>query len=201
MGSATREILIPHDRSRGELRAVRRMLVQSSIAELKLIDCYERYCAHIEQESLREITEQIGPGWLSVELAMAHYRACDAAGIDDAQLEHLGATAGEKLARTLTVTASGGPEGARSPWSLVGAFARLGKRIYDGGSIQYVKLGPSELLIENIGNPLFSIRYYRVAHLAFMRSSFATLGANVVEAKITNFRATGAMIEVSLAWQ
>lgn len=194
------EILIAHEPSRGELRAVRRMLVQSSIAELKLAGLYERYRAQVDPSSLRQIEDQIGPGWLALELAMAHYRGCDAIGIDDDQLEQLGATADEKLARTLTVTSTSG-ESAPSAWSLVGAFARLGKRIYDGGSIQYVKLGPKQLYIENIGNPLFSIHYYRVAHLAFMRQSFTTLGANVVEAKITNFRPAGAMIEVSLAWE
>lgn len=178
------------------------MLVQSSLAELKLIGFYERYAACIDARSLAAIADQIGPGWLSLELAMAHYRACDDIGISDAEIEQLGGTAGEKLARTLTVpTASSGPESALSPWSLVGAFERLGKRIYDGGSIQYVKLGPKQLYIENIGNPLFSVHYYRVAHLAFMRRSFETLGANVVDARITKFRASGAMIEVSLAWE
>lgn len=201
MGSDRREILIAHDPTRGELRAVRRMLVQSSIAELKLAGLYERYCAHIEPEALRQIEDQIGPGWLSLDLAMAHYQACDATGIDDAVLEQLGATAGEKLARTLTVTATpNGLESAPSPWSLVGAFFRLGRRIYEGGSIQYVKLGPKQLLIENVGNPLFSISYYRTAHLAFMRRAFITLGANVVEARITSYRPRGAMIEVSLSW-
>lgn len=178
------------------------MLVQSSVAELKLLGLYERYTACIDPLSLGEINDQIGPGWLSVELAMAHYRAVDAIGINDADVQQLGGTAGEKLARTLTVpTASSGPDSAISPWDLVGAFERLGKRIYDGGSIQYVKLGPKQLYIENIGNPLFSVHYYRLAHLAFMRRSFATLGANVIEARITKFRITGALIEVSLAWE
>jgi hypothetical protein len=198
----TREILIPHDPSRGELKAVRRMLVHSSLAELKALGLYERYTGCVDPQSLGAILDQIGPGWLSTELALAHYRACDDIGINDADVEQLGATAGEKLARTLTVpTASSGPESALSPWSLVGAFERLGKRIYDGGSIQYVKLGPMQLSIENIGNPLFSVHYYRVAHLAFMRRSFETLGASVIEARITNYRVSGAMIEVSLAWE
>jgi hypothetical protein len=45
------------------------------------------------------------------------------------------------------------------------------------------------------------VHYYRVAHLAFMRRSFATLGAKVMDARITRFRMNGAMIEVSLAWE
>lgn len=197
-----REILIAHDPTRGALRGVRRMLVHSSLVELKQLGFYERYAASIEPEALAEILDQIGPGWLPTELALAHYRACDAIGISDADVEQLGAIAGEKLARTLTVpAATSGPDSELSPWSLVGAFERLGKRIYDGGSIQYVKLGPRQLYIENIGNPLFSVHYYRIAHLAFMRQSFTTLGANVVDARITKFRASGAMIEVSLAWE
>jgi hypothetical protein len=136
MLSNSREILIAHERSRGELKGVRRMLVQSTLAELEQIGAYEHYCARIDPLSLGAIVDQIGPGWLPIELAMAHYRACDAAGIEDAE---------------------------------VAALHREHR--------------------------------YRVAHQAFMRQSFKTLGANAVDARITNFRANGSMREVSLAWE
>jgi len=201
MHSETREILIPHDPARGPLRAVRRMLIQSSVAELKQLGVYERYRVGIAPALLEQIMDQVGPGWLPVELAMEHYYACDALELDPADIERLGAAAGENLARTLLVSGSGStPEGEASPWSAIGAFSRMGKRIYEGGSSQYVRLGPKQLQIENIGNPLLSVRYYRVAHLAFLRRAFGTLGVKVTDAKITNFRPRGAMVEVRLTW-
>lgn len=115
--SEKREILIAHDLTRGPLRAVRRILVQSSLAELKGFGFYERYCALIDPASLAEITDQIGPGWLPIELAMAHYRACDSLELSGDQLDLLGAHAGAKLASTLLVTSA-----KVSPWDAIDAF-------------------------------------------------------------------------------
>ncbi|HKU39291.1 MAG TPA: hypothetical protein VJR89_14115, partial [Polyangiales bacterium] len=72
-----REIVVPHDFSRGPLVAVRRMLVHSSIAELGALGVYDRYCENIDRGSLDRIKELIGPGWMPVELAIQHYTACD----------------------------------------------------------------------------------------------------------------------------
>jgi hypothetical protein len=201
MFAESREILIPHDPTRGALKAVRRMLVQSSLAELKERGHYERYCSGIDGAVLESINDQVGPGWLPIELAMAHYRACDALGLSNAELDESGAISGEKLARSLLVTGvHNGPDGEVAPWLAIGAFSRMGRRIYEGGSAQYVKLGPKQLQIENMGNPLLSIHYYRIAHLGFLRRAFDSLGVHVTEARITPFRAEGGKVEVQLSW-
>ena len=190
-----REILIPHDLSGGPLTALRRMLVQSSIAELKELGLYERYCKAIDPASFAGITDHIGPGWIPVELALAHYRACDALGLSDEQLGVLGGRAGQTLANSLLVA---GPK--VSPWVAIHAFWRMGRRINEGSSAQYVKLGPTRLQIETLGNPLHTIAYYRLASFGFYRSAFGALGVNVRDVKIMSFRPQAGALDMRITW-
>ena len=190
-----REILIAHDPSRGPLTALRRMLIQSSIAELKEFGLYDRYCSKLDAATLSGITDHIGPGWIPVQLAMAHYQACDELGLGDEQLATLGARAGATLASNLLVTSA-----KISPWEAIHAFWRMGRRINEGGSSQYVKLGPTRLQIESLGNPLQTIAYYRLASLGFYRSAFGALGVQVREVKIMSYRAPTGSLDVRISW-
>lgn len=182
---------------------MRRVLIHSSMDELKQVGAFPRYRALIDDVALAAITEAIGPGWLSGELALAHYSACDALGLDDAVITQLGARAGEKIQNTLLVSSTKREpgRGEHSPWDSLGAFWRMGRRLYEGSSSQYVKLGPSELLIETIGNPLFATRYYRLAHVAFLAAAFSAFGVRA-QAHGAYRREAGAEIaEARIAWK
>jgi hypothetical protein len=197
------EIVIPHDSARGPLTAVRRMLVHSSIDGLKQLGTYQRYCELIEPDSLAQIEALIGPGWMPAALALEHYEACDKLGLSEAQVYGAGLRAGESMGDALLVAAAqrSDPNDERSTWTLIGAFSRMGRRIYDGSSSQYVKLGSKELLIEYRDNPLFSARYYRVAHGAFMRKTFGTVGITIVDLKLSTYRSKGAEIDERIRWR
>lgn len=198
-----REILIPHDPTRGPFKAVRRVLIHSSIDELKQAGAFPRYRLLIDDVAFAAITEAIGPGWLSAELALAHYNACDALDLDEAVITQLGAHAGAKIQSTLLVSNAKREPGRseHSPWESLGAFWRMGRRLYEGSSSQYVKLGPSELLIETIGNPLFGTRYYQLAHVGFLAAAFSTFGVHA-QAHGAYRREAGAEIaEARIAWK
>ena len=181
----SRDVIIPHDPTRGRVTAVRRMLVHSSLIELKEIGAYDRYRSFIDADALQQITESLGPGWLPIELAQAHYRACDSLQLPDTQIVALGLRAGEKLQDSLLVTTVKGGPGAPSVWEGMGAFWRMGRRLWEGGSSQYVRLGPTEMQIETRGNPLFDLRYYRTGHGGFLRGAMSSLGVTVTNVKLT----------------
>lgn len=199
-----REIVIPHDKARGPLVAVRRMLVHSSIAELKQFGLYERYAAAIEPDALEQILGLIGPGWMPIELAMKHYGACDRLALTDDEIHAAGLRAGDKMSAALMVGGAQGTaatSGDRSPWEVIGVFSRMGRRVYEGGSAQYVKVGPNKLQIEHDGNVLFSLRYYRIAHGGFLKQSFSNLGMDITSHTFTNYRPEKAQIEYRLSWK
>jgi len=199
----TRTVVIPHDPARGPLTAVRRMLVHSSVAELQQSGLYDRYCALINSETLQRINELIGPGWMPIELVIEHYTALDRLGLSEAEVYAAGLRAGAKMGDALLVAGAQviGSSADRSPWAVIGAFSRMGRRIYEGGSSQYVKLAENKLLIEHRGNPLFALRYYRVAHGGFMHKTFGDLGIELTDFKLTTYRHEGAQIDVKLTWK
>jgi hypothetical protein len=197
-----REIIVPHDPTRGPLVAVRRMLVHSSIAGLKGAGHYERYCSVIAAQDLEQIDALIGPGWLPLDLTLAHYHACDRLGLSDEQIYASGVRAGEAMGDALLVAKAqirSTTEG--SAWATINAFSRMGRRIYDGGSAQYVKLGANSLLIQHRGNPLFSIHYYRVAHEGFMHRTFSAVGLHITELRFSVYRSQEAEIDTRITWR
>lgn len=198
-----KEIIVPHDLSRGPLVAVRRMLVHSSIAELGAAGHYDRYRELMQPGALERIRELIGPGWMPVELALEHYSACDRLQLSDESIHEAGTRAGDKMGSALLV-AGAQPQVEvkdRSPWPLLQAFARMGRRIYDGASAQYVKTASNALRIEYYGNPLFDFHYYRVAHCGFLRQAFRSLSVEVAEVTLTAYRADKASIDVRILFR
>ena len=196
-----RQIIFPHDPSAKPLTAVRRMLIHSSIKEIQQLGFYEQYCSQISPESLVQIYELIGPGSMPIDLALEHYRACDQLGLSDQQIYTFGLRAGENIGDALLVASKHGSSGDRSAWDLVGAFYRMSRRIYDGGSVQYVKLDENTLTIENKLNPLFSVRYYRVAYGGFIHRAFSKIGLKVIDFKLSPYRAEHAGIDARIRWK
>jgi hypothetical protein len=196
-----RQVIFPHEPNPSPLTAVRRMLVHSSIRELQQLGHYERYCTLISPQSLAHITELIGPGSMPVDLALEHYRACDQLGLSDDQIYAAGLRAGENIGDALLVASKQLGSGTeRSAWDVIGAFYRMSRRIYEGGSVQYVKLGSNALQIENRLNPLFSIHYYRIAYGGFIRQGFSKVGINVTEFRLTSYRPAHAEIDARVRW-
>lgn len=195
------EIVVPHDHSRGPLIAVRRMLVHSSIAELQALGVHDRYCALIDPVTLEQINALIGPGWMPLSLAFQHYEACDALHLNDKLIVQAGTRAGEKMGNALLVAGTQSTAVDGSPWVMVSRFSRMGRRLYDGGSSQYVKVGARALLIEHLGNPLFGLHYYRVAHGGFLRKAFSSLGVDITDVSFSAYRAERAQIGFRVAWR
>lgn len=203
MASASHEVLVPHDPARGRLTAVRRMLVHSSISGLQADGLYERYVSNLSPSSLAAINALIGPGWMPVTLVLAHYTACDQLGLSEQTIVANGLRAGDEMGNALLLAnnQAAGASAEASTWSKVLAFSRMGRRIHEGGSAQYVKLGETALLIEHKENPLFSVAYYRTAHLGFLRNTFHRVGIQVTDLKLSPYRSTGAQTEVRISWK
>jgi hypothetical protein len=175
------------------------MLVHSSIAELQELGLHERYCSLVPSTSLERINALLGPGWMPIELVLDHYSACDRLGLSDELILECGQRAGENMGRALLV-AGATHDADGSPWAFVGAYSRMGRRIHEGGSAQYVKIRPNTLQIEHYHNPLFSFHYYRVGHGGFLRKSLSSLGVKVKELVFTRYRGENEQIEVQISW-
>src|ERR1700748_3529222 len=97
-GSAPRgEVLVAHDPNAGDVTEVRNLVVQSSITELKQHGFYERYQKCIAPDALEDLLSRVAPGWIPVELVIAHYQACEDMNLSNEELNSMGSSVGDRL--------------------------------------------------------------------------------------------------------
>jgi hypothetical protein len=201
-GQLPREIIFPHDPAAGPVTAVRNVVLQFSIAELKEHGYYDRYAELIDPKALDELLSSLGPGWIPVELGMAHYEACERLQLSVEDRSRLGARTGDRLQETTLVTAR---KKARLPevdlWNEIGPLHRMWSRLYQGGSVQIVKLGPKDQLFEQRGFPMNRFLYYREGQLSAIASAFAAIGVRLSTIKVESHHAGRGEISARLSWR
>jgi hypothetical protein len=197
----SREVIIPHDAAAGPVTTVRNVVVQFSIAQLKEHGLYERYAQAISPRVLEELLSHLAPGWIPVELVLAHYDACEKLGLSTEELTKLGARTGDRLQETSLVSVA---KKVRSPdfdlWSAVGALYRMWARLYQGGSVQIVRLAPKIKVLEQRGFPMNRYAYFRQAQLGAVSSSYTALGARVSSLQLTSYDADKGEAVMRLTW-
>ncbi len=136
----------------GELSHVRGTLLASSMQSLRSRGLFERYSALLSDSYRDRVLNSVAGEWLTTEIALAHYRACDALrlsvedqigmGRDVSRRTHetfLGLLV--KMARGVGVT----------PWVVFPKINSLYMRIFRGGGIQITRLSPKDARVQTLG--------------------------------------------------
>lgn len=167
-------VALRHPRGQAPLvTRVRTTLLLSSLRSLRSRGLLERYLERLPRELHEPILGAVAGTWVDIEIAAAHYRACDALGLSVADQVAMGGSVGDAvngtflrtvfhIARTAGVT----------PWVALKQYTKLWERIFDGGDVEVDRLGPKEALVQMYGLPLFSIPYIRVALRGMHQTGF-----------------------------
>jgi hypothetical protein len=195
------KILLPHAESVGRVTAVRSTLLQSSLHALREFGLYERWSAQIGTAERDLIVESIAPVWLPVEVAAAHYEACDRMQVDEAEQTLIGASVGARVQSTLLTTAG---KLARNmgvtPDVAARCFAPLWARLFQGGSLQIEQVGPKDLQLEFRQSVLPRCAYFRRTLCGNVGSATQLLGSKVAYAKQVSYDAGKDRLLVKVAW-
>jgi hypothetical protein len=195
------EILIPHEEDFHPVVALRNTVLQASLVELREAGYFERYAVHIDPAVLHELSTNLAPSWVPIELADAHYLACDRMGLNAEELKRIGHAVGVRVRQTSIVVAGGRTSDAPvDVWSIVGQLHRVWKRVYQGGSVQIVKLGPRDELIELKGHSLYRHPYFRFGSIAAITAAHEAVGARIEVNRIVRYDAMTHEIAIHLAW-
>jgi hypothetical protein len=195
-----REILMPYEPDAGSLTAVKNVLLQSSLAELKAHGHYERYASLIEPQILEQLLASLGPGWVPVELALAHYEACDNLMLTPEQFALMGQGVGTRVKDAVLISlAKKVREANYDLWLSVGPLNRMWPRLFQGGSVQVSKVGPKAQLIEQKGYVLNRYHYYRQSHISAVRATYDALGATST-VKLLSYSAARDEMVVHVSW-
>jgi hypothetical protein len=194
------EVFIPHEAPVRPVTAVRNNVLQASLTLLRDRGLYDRYAKLVEPATLHELSRNLAPCWVPVGVAHSHYRACDALALSTAELESVGREAGQHARKVSIVVAQPEQNVAFDLWQNAERMHRVWKRLYQGGSVQVVRLGAAEELIEFRGFSIHQHRHFRYGCLAAIRSAHEAVGLQMKVTKIARYDHETHDLTVHLAW-
>jgi hypothetical protein len=161
------EWVVPFPKPRGQIADATRFRstwVTVSLATLRERGLFERYDAALDPAYREPILSTVPGVWLPLDVARAHYAACDTLELPDSELVDIGRSAVRRANATLLSFISRLAQGAGvTPWTVLGYTPRLWSVSNEGGCVAVARLGPKEARIEVVGFPLAAFRYNRIA--------------------------------------
>jgi hypothetical protein len=164
------EVVVDHVSAHGpNVTHMRGIVLVKSIENLRLAGLEERYLRELEPDLHEPMRFLIAASWVPIDLAMAHYAACDRMRLDDRATEELGSLMANSMGGTLfnSLLRTTRNAGIESLWSVLKQNDRLWDRMYQGGGVTVIKTGPKDLVLENHGISLATSRHFRAAYRAY----------------------------------
>lgn len=180
---------------------VRSTVLVTSIQALREAGYEARYAAHAAP-SLRERLFGLGaPTWLPIELAEAHYGACDALGLRNEEILAIGTRLAPAHASGASLVAQAArATGIATPWSVLRNAPRFWARMYDGAEVTVHEDGPKDARIEVAGQMLARFAYWRVGFSGVLRGMAQALCARVHVKERLSGAPDAPVVTVSIAW-
>jgi hypothetical protein len=198
------ELLVPFPPTLADepmMTHARGTLILASRKSLERRGWFERYKAHLPSQHELTIASSTASTWLPVDVALAHYRACEALGLSEDEQLALGAAVVHALQKTflgsVVRTASKGT--GLSPLPALQKFFHLYARSFKGGGSRMVRIGPKDVRAEFVGNQAAAIRYFRVAYRGFITAGCETFAQRVVTAELGAY-ASPTSVAYRIAW-
>jgi hypothetical protein len=183
------EILVPHVGNITQVTHVRSTLLQSSLAGLRERGHFAAWSDQIAPAHRAVILETVAPVWVPSEVASAHYLACEAMKLSQAEQIVLSEALGSRVQGLfLSSVTKAAKQAGVTPWTPVPHFGRVWARLFMGGSAQLSKVGPKDLHVEIKGLALVQVPYFRLGFTAIVRAALVLFGARSAYAKVTGYR-------------
>jgi hypothetical protein len=140
----------------------RSTLITTSIQAIRARGRFAQYEEGLPPPLRETILTVVAGAWIPIEIASAHYTACDGLGLPVPEQLAIGMEVGKRVQGTmLGLVVRTAKQAGLTPWIGFGHSGRLYERLFQGGSVRLTKLGPKEARMEVVNNQLFSIPYFR----------------------------------------
>jgi hypothetical protein len=142
---------------------VRTTVLMGSQASLRMRGHFDRYAALLSPE-YRSLLSPMGPAWLPIAHAVAHYDACRRLELSTAELLSIGRDVESRLQGTFLSTATKLATAAGvTPWTILSRMDEAWGRMFRGSAIACFKVGPKEGRVEIAGWPFAQNPYNRAS--------------------------------------
>ncbi|MEM9068677.1 MAG: hypothetical protein AAGE52_09230 [Myxococcota bacterium] len=136
--------------------------------------------------------------WVTMELARAHYEACDRLSLAPKELSELGNAVGRRVANPFFGTiVRMAKSGGVTPWTPLARVGSAWGRAYRGSGITVYKLAPKDAELHIQRNELASIGYWVEALASLMRGTAEIFARKAFCKPIA---VHGGEVRYSLAW-
>jgi len=184
----------------GVATLARSALVTSSIQSLRARGLHDRYATHLAKDDHAALAAAGRGVWIPMDLAVAHYEACEALHLGVGQQLDISLEVGQhlhgkllramlRLARTAGVT----------PWAALAYSGRLYGRLFRGGGIEVTRTGPKDARVDMVGNPLCDIDYFRVGVRGVYESAIGHFSQRVFTQEI-HWGGLGFAMALRISW-
>lgn len=150
---------------------IRGMLLSNSLSSLRALNLEERYLDVLPASARTELNGIIASSWVEIEVAMMHFQVFERFEVPDEKIEELGRPLAGRITDTWlgAVVRGARNSGVEAMGSILKQNDRSFARMYKGGRTVVTEFGPKEMMIEDNGNPLLSVRPFRAGYLGFMK--------------------------------
>jgi len=174
-----REVLIDFPQPLEPVTAVRSTLITSSLASLRTRGLFERYDKLQRSPHRDMILSCVAGAWLDIEVAAAHYQACDALGLARDEQIDIGKDVSKRIHETFLRTILSAARGVGlTPWVLLSRSDSVQTRLNRGGGVRLTRLSPRAARIELAKHPLLELTYFRNGLLGIYLAAVELMASN-----------------------
>lgn len=179
---------------------VRGSLLVSSLQTLRELGLYPRYIGHLPESLHEHVLFALASSWISCELALAHYGACDAMQLGEDELQAVGEHVAKRILGSFLATLLRGSRALGAhvrPVAALQTYPRLWDRLLDGGACTVTQTGPKDAIIESRGVPMFRYSYFRAGYVSLIRGAGLMFGDTLY---VKALRSTDSSMKIGLSW-
>jgi hypothetical protein len=174
------ELITDYPKALEPVTAVRSTLITSSQTSLRERDLFDRYHALLVAPHRQKLLNLVAGEWLPLDIALAHYQACDGLGLATEEQVAIGKDVSRRVCETflgLVVKAARGV--GMTPWTLLSKANTMQSRLCVGGGVRVTKLGPKAARVELARMPHLMIPYVRQGVVGLYAGAVELLSSNV----------------------
>jgi hypothetical protein len=136
--------------------------LSSSLNALRDRSHFDRYLELLPAEAKPVILETVAGVWLPIDVAMTHYRTCEALDLSRREAWEIGMEVTRKVHGTsLALAFRLAKQAGVTPWTILAQLPKLWERIWRGGGLAVYQRGPKEAVLEVIQWAPAGIPYVR----------------------------------------
>lgn len=155
---------------------VRGSVIVASQRALRTRNVWEAYQAAIEPQFRDELAIVLASTWVPMEVAVAHYRACESLHFDPEVIREIGRETGRIIySATIAVVMKLSNQVGTTPLAILRNLDRFRVRTWQGSAFEVKQLGPKEAELLWFGQPCGSVPYFCEGFGAFLCGTFEPL--------------------------